>query len=188
MSSDATDELGPLSRLVGTWEGDKGKDCSPSDTRDIEHNVYRERMVFEPTGRVDNHEQILHGLRYRTTAWRLGADDPFHEELGYWLWDAARRQVMRCFLIPRGVSVIAGGTVAPDATSFSLAATLGSPTYGICSGPFLDAQFKTVRYELTVTLHPDGALSYDETTMMQMPERARLFQHTDANTLRRVEP
>lgn len=186
MSSEATDELGPLARLVGTWEGDKGEDLSPSDTRGDGRNVYRERMVFEPTGRVDNHEQILFGLRYRTTAWRLGADAPFHEELGYWMWDAAHGQVMRCFLVPRGISVIAGGTAAADDTSFSLAATLGSPTYGICSNPFLDAQFKTVRYELTLTLHPDGSLSYDENTMMQLPDRARLFQHTDANTLRRA--
>lgn len=186
MSTEATDELGPLARLVGTWEGDKGEDRSPAADRGDGHNVYRERMVFEPTGQVDNHEQTLFGLRYRTTAWRIGADAPFHEELGYWMWDAERSQVMRCFLVPRGIAVIAGGTVAPDATTFSLAATLGSATYGICSNPFLDAQFKTVRYELTLTFLPDGGLSYDENTMMEMPDRARLHQHTDANTLYRA--
>jgi hypothetical protein len=186
MSSE-TKELGPLARLAGIWEGDEGHDEAPSDSRDTEQNLYRERMEFVPTGRVDNHEQILFGLRYRTTAWRLSADEPFHEELGYWMWDAARKQAMRCFLVPRGIAVIAGGTVEPDADSFSLAAVLGSPTYGICAQPFLDEQFKTVRYELTVTFHPDGSFSYDEDTQMQLPDRVRLFHHTDRNTLRLVE-
>jgi hypothetical protein len=79
----STEELGPLGRLVGTWEGDKGDDVAPSDDRGTENNKFRERMVFEETGLVQNHEQNLYGLRYRTTAWRLGEDDPFHEELGY---------------------------------------------------------------------------------------------------------
>ena len=63
---------------------------------------------------------------------------PFHEELGYWMWDAANQQVMRCFIVPRGVNVIAGGTVEADATSFELSADVGSETYGICSNKFLD--------------------------------------------------
>lgn len=186
--SDDIQNLGPLRPLAGTWEGSKGKDVAPSDDRKVAKSDYRERMVFEPIGRVDNHEQVLYGLRYATTAWRLGADAPFHEEVGYWLWDAANQQVTRCFIVPRGVSVIAGGTVAADATQFSLTAELGSATYGICSNPFLDAEFKTIRYELAVTTHGPDAFGYEEVTHLALKGRSDVFRHTDGNSMHRVPP
>jgi hypothetical protein len=185
LSDDDRKNLGPLGGLVGVWEGDKGNDLAPADDRSPETNLFRERITFTPIGRVDNHEQILYGLAYTTTAWRLGVADPFHQEVGYWLWDAARGEVMRSFLVPRGIAVIAVGAADATARSFRLEATLGSPTYGICSNPFLDAQFKTVRYEVTVRWD-DETLSYDEDTVMEMPGRAEPFHHTDRNTLRRV--
>ena len=59
-----SDELGPLSGLAGTWEGEKGTDKAPDDDRfQTETNEYRERMTFAPTGLVENHEQKLYGLR-----------------------------------------------------------------------------------------------------------------------------
>jgi hypothetical protein len=179
-------ELGPLGALVGTWEGDKGKDISPDPKLNTETNLYRERMVFEPTGMVNNHSQTLYGLRYSTKAWRIGEPDPFHEELGYWLWDAERKQVLRCFMVPRGVTIIAGGTSEANASSFSLEAEVGNHTYGICSNQFLDENFKTVKYTLKVEIKSDGKLSYEEDTVLKIKGKAELFHHTDKNTLNRV--
>jgi hypothetical protein len=182
-----SDELGPLSGLAGTWEGDKGTDKAPDDDRtQVETNKYRERMTFAPTGLVENHEQKLYGLRYATTAWRLGEPDPFHEELGYWLWDAEAKQVLRCFMVPRGVTVIAGGTVEPRATSFDLRAEVGSETYGICSNRFLDREFRTVRYELHFEKRGDDGLYYKEDTVLLIRGQEEPFHHTDENTLTRV--
>jgi hypothetical protein len=178
--------LGPLAALAGVWEGQKGEDVSPSDDRGTERNQFRERMTFDPMGPVRNHEQTLYGLRYATTVWRIGEADPFHEELGYWLWDAQAKQVLRCFLVPRGVSVIAGGTVEPSAKSFSLAADVSSHTYGICSNQFLDKAFKTVRYELIVTVLDGDRFRYKEDTQLQISGQAELFHHSDQNTLSRV--
>ncbi|MBX3342204.1 MAG: FABP family protein, partial [Nitrospira sp.] len=110
----------------------------------------------------------------------------FHEETGYWLWDAAARQVLRCFIVPRGVTVLAGGTVEPDATSFQIAAVAGSDTYGICSNQFLDREFKTVRYELTMTMHGSDSFTYTEDTQLRMKGRSDLFHHTDTNRVTRV--
>ncbi len=126
MSEDIIRQLGPLAQLAGVWEGEKGDDTAPSDDRGVEVNKFRERLTFVPFGPVDNHEQKLFGLRYSTTAWRLDEDSPFHEELGYWLWDSKGKQVLRCFIVPRGVTVLAGGTVEPDAKTFELAADVGS--------------------------------------------------------------
>ncbi len=186
MSAGTGEELGPLAGLVGIWEGEKGTDTAPDDDRvSKEINKFRERMTFEPTGLVENHEQKLYGLRYATTAWRVGADEPFHEEAGYWLWDAEAKQVLRCFIVPRGVTVTAGGTVEPGASSFELAAEVGSETYGICSNRFLDREFKTIRYELKFERRDANTIHYWEDTVMQVKGLDELFHHTDENTLTR---
>lgn len=187
MNDEILSKLGPLAGLAGVWEGQKGDDTAPAPDRGVEKNAYRERIVFEPFGPVDNHEQSLYGLRYSTVAHRIGAADSFHEETGYWMWDADRKQVFRAFLVPRGISVLAGGTVEPDARSFELRAELGSPVYGICSNPFLDAEFKTVRYELRVTLNDDGSFAYEEDTQLQIKGKPGVFHHVDKNVLRRVD-
>ncbi|MFO0555009.1 MAG: heme-binding beta-barrel domain-containing protein [Polyangiaceae bacterium] len=183
-------ELGPLGPLQGIWEGDAGGDIAPSDkqadNRQATKSLYRERMVFEPTGRIDNHEQKLYGLRYSTRAWRIGAPDPFHEELGYWLYEPATGLILRCFMPPRGMTVLAGGNAPADARRFTLEARAGDPVFGICSSPFLTAEFKTVRYTLDVELVNDDTLHYESHTIMEMKGRAEPFDHVDANTLRRV--
>lgn len=180
-------DLGPLAGLEGIFEGEQGVDTSPDASGKapmVTH--YRERMQFEPTGLVENHQQSLYGLRYAMTAWRIGEPQPFHEELGYWLWDAAEKQVLRCFMVPRGVTVIAGGTAEPDATRFELAADVGSETYGICSNKFLDRAFKTVRYELLFERPDPDTVHYREHTILEIPGLDERFDHSDENTLTRT--
>lgn len=179
--------LGPLGPLAGTWEGDRGDDIAPDDDRvSIENNKYRERLVLEPIGEVENHEQKLYGLRYSTLVWRISNGELFHEEMGYWLWDPANQQVIKSFTVPRGYTVMAGGAAAPNARSFALAAELGSETYGICSNKWLADEFKTVRFDMQVELHADGSFSYAEDTVIQIKGQDELFHHTDKNTLTRV--
>ncbi|MCB0384896.1 MAG: FABP family protein [Bdellovibrionales bacterium] len=178
--------LGPLTRLAGIWEGESGHDTAPSDDLGTEVNHYFEKMTFQPFGPVDNHEQQLFGLRYSTVATRIGEIEPFHEETGYWLWDAQTKQVMRCFIVPRGVTVIAGGTVEPKAQEFTLTAKLGSPTYGICSNPFLDREFQTVAYILTLKILDSGELLYEEDTQIKIKNQPEIFHHIDKNALRKT--
>ena len=180
-------KLGPLAGLAGIWEGDKGIDQAPGADRGLLTTPYRERAVFVPMGPVDNHEQTLFGLRYSTTAWRIGEEEPFHEELGYWLWDAARGEVMRCFLVPRGVTVLAGGRARAGDHRFTLAADVGSETFGIASNPFLDLEFKTVRYECEIEIESPGRFSYAEDTQLRMKGRPTIFHHRDSNRLTRVD-
>lgn len=179
-------ELGPLTDLVGIWEGDKGDDIAPSDDRGIENNKFRERITFEQVGPVQNHEQNLHVLRYSTRASRLGEENTFHEELGYWSWEPSTREVMRSFLIPRGITLIAGGKADRDAKEFHLKAESGSCTFGICVNPFLDREFKIVSYELKLQIHDANHFSYEEDTVMKLPGQKELFHHRDKNSLKRV--
>lgn len=100
MSDEIIENLGPLAPLAGIWEGDKGIGVSRIHSKETE-TKFREKIVIEPLGPVNNGPQKLYGLRYSTTVWRLAEDEPFHEELGYWLWDKDRKQVLRCFMVPR---------------------------------------------------------------------------------------
>jgi len=185
MSDEIIKNLGPLAALAGTWQGDRGIDISRIKSKETK-TKFREKIVFEPLGPVNNGPQKLYGLRYSMTAWRLGEDDGFHEELGYWLWDAENKQVLRCFMVPRGVVINAGGDAEADSKSFHLEAEVGSETYGILSNKYLDETYKTKKYVLDVTVHDDGKFSYKEDTQLWIPINEAIFHHTDENTLEKV--
>jgi hypothetical protein len=119
-------------------------------------------------------------------AWRGTEETPFHTEVGYWLWDATDGQVMRCFLIPRGSALIAGGPVAADAITYTLESAVGSETYGILSNQFLAAQARTVRYEVSIDVSEDGVFSYQEVSLIEHGKLSEHLSHTDSNTLYRI--
>jgi hypothetical protein len=176
------ENLGPLAGLAGVWSGDQGVDTAPSGKGPVE-TKYRERINFEPIGPVINGPQVLYGLKYATVAWPISEDEPFHEETGYWLWDAEAQLVLRCFIVPRGVMVNAGGKAAPDAHRLQMSAEIGSETFGILSSPFLDKAFRTVRYDLDVEIIDTNNFSYFEDTQLKIHGQQDIFHHTDQNTL-----
>lgn len=181
------DAWGPLAALIGEWEGDEGLDVSFSNERGTIHETpYREKTTMKPFGPVDNGTQSLYGLDYRTAAWRGDEDNPFHTEVGYWLWDVADGVVMRSFMIPRGSAVMAGGPADPASTRMVMRADCGSEIFGILSNPFLAEKARTTTYEVTVTVHDDGTWSYDETSTIEHARVDDLVSHTDSNRMRRV--
>jgi hypothetical protein len=183
MPAPLPEQLGPLAALVGTWEGDAGIDVAYSNSLGtVSETPYRERATFSPFGPVENGAQVLFGLDYRTAAYRQGEDEPFHTEVGYWLWDAAAGQVMRCFMVPRGSTILAGGAAHADATSFALQAEVGSETYGILSNQYLAMKARTVLYQVTVDLS-NGTFNYESTTTVQLAALDEPLAHTDRNTL-----
>ncbi len=182
-----TTEWGPLDALIGDWEGEGGLDTAFSHSQNqVLDTPYREKVSMKPFGPVDNGSQHLYGLDYKTAMWRGSEDNPFHTEVGYWLWDSATGEVLRGFVVPRGITVLAGGSAAATATSFTMAAKLGGTNYTIGENTYLAAKASTVSYEVTITLNADGSWSYHETTMLRMVEFPDLFPHVDHNTLRRV--
>jgi hypothetical protein len=180
-------EWGPLAALVGEWEGEGGLDAAYSHSKQkVLDTPYRERVTMKPFGPVDNGSQSLYGLDYRTAMWRDSEENPFHTEVGYWLWDAAAGQVMRGFVVPRGITVLAGGPASADSTSFTMRAELGAAVYGMSENQYLSGAASSRSYEVTITANADGTWSYDEITMLQMSEFAEPFRHSDRNTLRPV--
>ena len=179
-------EWGPLARLAGIWEGEKGEDVAyANESATVGLTPYREHIDFKPFGPVENGSQVLYGLDYRMAAWRGTEEKPFHTEVGYWLWDGATGEVMRGFVVPRGITVLAGGTASAGATEFTLKAAQGDSLYNIGENQYLAKNASTLSYEVTITVG-DGTWSYDETTMLRMKEFDQPFAHTDHNTLRRA--
>jgi hypothetical protein len=174
-------EWGPLARLAGIWEGDQGQDVAYSNEKgSVGLTPYREHTELKPFGPVENGIQTLYGLDYRMAAWRGTEENPFHTEVGYWLWDATDGQVMRCFLIPRG------SALAPDANEFTLTSDLGSETYGILSNQFLAAQARTVHYEVNIAVSDEGVFTYEEVSLIEHGKLSEHLSHTDSNTLHRI--
>lgn len=176
-------DLGPLAPLIGTWEGDQGYDDSYVYGRGQEHAQFRERATFIPAGPAHNGAQSLCRLDYRLAAWRRGAVEPFHVEIGYWYWDAEHELVMRGLLTPRGIAVLAGGTARPDDTIIKVAAASDSDTFGLLSNPHLLDTARTTSFEVTLDLSEPGRFSYDQKTYMYLARLGRVYCHQDRNIL-----
>ena len=179
---------GPLWALAGEWEGVGGLDSAFAHAHGkVDETPFREQARFSPVGPVDNGSQHLYALSYRSEMWRMNEDASFHTETGYWLWDGATDEILRAFVVPRGIAVLAGGTAGADATEFTMRAANGEEPYSIGENRYLAAHASTVSYEVKITIGSD-TWSYDETTMLKMNEIDGLFPHTDHNTLTRVGP
>ncbi len=187
---EVTQELfGPLTLLAGDWEGSSGTDFSfHHDEQGTGSTPYFETVQLKPFGPVDNGSQHLYGLDYRMAAWRMTElnDDPFHTEVGYWLYDPADQILSRCFMVPRGSVLIASGRVAPAATEFLLTAQRGSVTNGILSNSYLDEHARTDTYEIRISVAPD-TWNYESTTILTMSNLDAPLRHTDRNSLTRTK-
>ncbi len=183
-----TTPWGPLAGLIGTWEsGLDGVDVSfHSDKGKLGETKFRERTTFAPFGPITVGPHPLYGLDYRTATWRDGDERPFHTEVGYWMWDGANRQVVRCFIVPHATTLIAGATVESDATSFKLESSLGSSTYGILSTTYLTTVAQTTRFDVSIDVGPTS-FSYEQTTVVEYQRQPTVILHTDRNTLHLVQ-
>ena len=180
-------DYGPLAALIGTWRGDKGMDVAPEPDGE-ERNPFYETIVFEAGGAVKNAEsQELAVVRYHQNVVRKSNDEVFHDQVGYWLFDAATNTVMQTLTIPRGLSLVAGGSTAPGGgpggpVVLEVEAGHGSEDWGIAQSPFLRDRARTLgfRHRLSV----DGErMTYFETTLLEI--YGRTFEHTDENELTR---
>lgn len=177
--------LGPLRRMAGIWQGQKGLDVKPK--RDgPKKQGFVERLELQPIDPVTNGPQLLYGLRYRTHIVKPDQVKTYHEQVGYWLWEAATETVIHTIAIPRGLVAMAAGHATADAERFELSATQGLDTWGICATPFLNHAFRTVAFAIRVEFHPDGTWSYEEDTVLQILGQNEPFHHVDKNLLTKV--
>jgi hypothetical protein len=178
------DNLGPLRRLAGVWEGKKGVDLNPK-ADGPERRVFLERIEMQPIDPQANGPQLFYGLRYHIHINTEEEDITFHDQVGYWSYEPATGLILQSLTIPRGQAVLAGGRARDDG-SIAVAARRGETQHGIVSTAFLEYAFRTDSYELTVTFNPDGTWSYVSDTMLSVRGQAEPFRHRDRNTLTKV--
>jgi len=173
-------DYGPLAMLIGSWAGAKGMDLAP-EPDGSEASAYYETLLFEAVGDVGNAErQTLAVLRYHQIVMRQSNDEVFHNESGYWSWDADSATVVQTLTIPRGVCLVAGARIAADASEFEVSAAHDDADWGIVQSPFMRDNAKTLSFRHRIGVS-NGVLSYDETTMVDI--YGNRFEHTDANEL-----
>ena len=179
-------DYGPLAPLIGLWGGDKGMDVAP-EPDGSENSPYYDRLLFEPCGTVSNAEtQTLSVLRYHQVVRRISNDEVFHNETGYWMWDAAQNLVSRTLTIPRGVCLVAGGSAEETESGIVIRvhAARGDANWSIIETPFMRDNASTISFDHVITVS-DGRLAYEELTIVDI--YGRRFDHTDANELTRVD-
>lgn len=187
MSNNEEIAYGPLAELVGVWVGDKGIDVAPEPDGE-ENNPYYETITFTAIGNVTNAEsQVLAAVHYRQIVQRKSNDKIFHDETGYWMWDAGESIIMHSLTIPRGVCVLAGGIYAEGKNPagiklLEVSASLDDENWRIVQSPFMQKNAKTTEFYHRITVG-NGVLSYVETTMVEIYEK--VFEHTDQNELSR---
>ena len=177
--------LGPLRRLAGIWEGQRGVDINPK-ADGPETRQYYERIEMQPIDPQANGPQLFYGLRYHVHINTPEEDIAFHDQVGYWLYEAATGLILQTLAIPRGQIAIAAGHAVPDAKRLVVRAERGQTEYGICSTTFLELAFRTDSYQLTVDFHDDGSWSYVSDTTLMVKGQSEPFLHRDRNRLVKV--
>ena len=181
-------DYGPIQHLVGTWRGDQGTDIAP-DRDGEEHNPYYETITCEDIGDLSNaEEQNLTAIYYRQIVKRKSDDQAFHDQTGYWIWDAENQTVMHSFVIPRAVSVVAGGKYTGDTDEdgrvvLELKAKLGDPEWGIVQSPFMTKKASSMEFSQKGIVG-NGVMTYHQTTLVDI--FGKVFEHTDENKLARL--
>ena len=182
--------LGPLTPLVGEWEGNVGVDLSYHNEDDLTGETgYFEKAWFRPIPKQENGKQSLEGLTYQMTAWRHGEEamNPFHDEVGYLLWEKATGEIMRAVVFGRGIAALAGGHANARDKVFTLRATPGSPSYGLVQNKYLLQRAEIKDFVTTFKVHGDGTFSYESDLLLQLAATDGEMHHTDRNTLHRVK-
>ena len=182
--------LGPLTPLVGEWEGNDGIDLSYHNDDDITgQTTYFEKAKFTPIPKQENGQQKLEGLKYEMTAWRHGEEAmiPFHDEVGFLLWDKADGQVIRTVVFGRGIAIQAGATAKDRDKVLRFKADPGEPCYGILQNKYLLRRAELQGFTSTFTFNDDGTFTHESDLVLKLAATGQVMHHTDKSVLHRVK-
>ena len=185
MSEELNIDYGPLTELIGVWKGNKGVDISP-EPDGTEESPYYETITFTEGGTLSNAKsQTLSVLYYRQIVQRKSNNEVFHDQTGYWLWDAEEKIIMHSLTIPRGVCLLAGGNHTGKKNKngnfvIEVLADIENKDWSIVQSPFMQKNARTTSFKCKVTVG-DGKMTYSETIMLDI--YGRIFEHTDTNEL-----
>lgn len=184
-------KLGPLTPLVGEWEGNVGVDASYHNEDDETTNTtYFEKAWFKPIPVQENGQQKIFGLAYESKAWRHGEEamDPFHDEVGFLLWDKVHGQVIRSVVFGRGIAIQAGADAGLYDREIHFRATPGDASYGILQNKYLMERAELRSFESVFKFNDDGSFTHLSDIILKLAALGGTeMHHTDVNTLHLVK-
>jgi hypothetical protein len=178
-------DYGPLAELIGIWEGGKGMDIAP-ESNGTEENPYYETITYTEGGDLTNAEsQVLSVVHYRQIVKRKSNDEIFHDETGYWMWDAREKVIMHSLTIPRAVCLLAGAQYIEKKDEdrnliIEVSASIDDKDWNIIQSPFMKNNARTTSFRQNIIVG-NGKMTYFETTMLDI--YGKVFEHTDQNEL-----
>lgn len=178
------ENVNPLNRFIGVWEGDQGADVAPAQkktgaTGSAAVSPFYERLEISAGPAATNaSEQDLEALTVRQKVFRKSDQQQFHDQVGYLIWDKKNAKVIYSFCVPRGVCVSAEGNLDKK-DEFSV-----STKTAIAETEFMRQNAKTEAFSMGMTVKPDNTLSYSQITALNIYGKA--FSHADSNVLRKV--
>ncbi len=185
-------DFGPLANLIGVWKGDKGVDLAPDSEIGTEKNPFYEEITCEGLGTyvTNGEEQNIAAIFYHQHVFRKSNDEEFHNQCGYFMWDAANKVIMHSLSIPRAMNLVAGATYNGETDKdgnvvFELKAGIDNPDWQISQSPYLQEKAKTTEFTYKATLGKD-TFSYSELTLINIYGE-RDFRHVDTSKLTKVK-
>jgi hypothetical protein len=113
---------------------------------------------------------------------------PFHDEVGYLLWDKKRGLVIRSVAFGRGITIQAGANASARDTEIHFKATPGDPCFGILQNPHLLERAELKSFESTFKFNEDGTFTHSSDIVLRLIAIGDVeMHHTDVNTLHRVK-
>jgi len=177
---------GPLAQLIGKWSGNIGLDIAPDADANPDNTPFTNEIVFTVAGMTENaEEQKLVAVKYHHVVCKAENGHIFHDQIGHWIYEPSTNIVMHSLTIPRGVCLLAGGTVekVDGTTTFNVNAKAGSDAFGIVQSPFMLEKATTRAFNMNMTIK-NNELSYREVTSLHI--YGKDFEHVDTSSLQRV--
>ncbi|MBV1909478.1 MAG: FABP family protein [Kangiellaceae bacterium] len=179
-------DYGPLFQLLGKWVGERGLDIAPDAQAQPDKTAYSDELIFSAAGPAENaEEQQLVAVKYHHIVRKKENGKIFHDQIGHWIYESATGLIMHSLTIPRGVCILAGGTIKKnqEGTHFEVKASVDSDDFGILQSPFMKDKAKTKSFAMTLSINADE-LSYQQT--MSLDIYGKQFEHVDKSKLRKV--
>lgn len=112
---------------------------------------------------------------------------PFHDEIGFLLWDKANGQVMRNVMFGRGIAILAGSDAQLGDRVLHFDAKPGDPSYGTLQNRYLMERAEIKNFTSGFTFIGDGTMSYVSDLLLRLAATGEEMHHTDENTLHLVK-
>ncbi|QUM75789.1 FABP family protein [Moritella sp. 24] len=178
-------DFGPLAQLVGTWETMEGAgvDVAPAKigseqgAGSLAVSPFFETMTFEAAADAENaSDQYLVALYYKQEVFRKSDGSKFHDQRGYFIYDAKNQMVYNSFCVPRTTCVTAEGPAGKTMT-------LTAPARGIAEGAYMTEKASTTGFSMNIKIE-ENKLTYSQNTMLNIYGQS--MSHADSSTLIKI--